>query len=102
MGAAADGGAWVDVSCPGCELLPAESRGARVNVLDGDTRKQRLGRVDFRFELATRQATVSKGETVHAAGTVASVEAMNSRSWRLLMEDGTAWIVLESGCGCGS
>lgn len=87
--------------CVGCEALPSEARGARVNVLDGDERKHRLGRLDFRFDPATSLATASKGETVHASGTVVSVVRTSSNSWQLTMGDGTTWVMLEGGCGCG-
>ena len=81
--------------------LPAELR-CRVNVVDPDAmRKTRLGRVTFRHDGALGAQVLARGGDVIRTGTITSVDRIGADAWTLDMADGTRWVVLGSGCGCG-
>lgn len=81
--------------------LPAEAR-ARVNLVTGDRqRRRRLGRVTFLFDVETSTARAVHGGTEVAAGVVVAVESMGQQAWQLTMDDGSLWVVMAGGCGCG-
>lgn len=73
---------------------------ARVNVVAGDQRR-RLGRVAFSVAPDTLRASASRDGVTVASGIVVASRSIGPRAWELDFEDGSSWVVMANGCGCG-
>lgn len=63
--------------------------------------RRRLGKVAFRVDPDTFRATCSVEGTTIASAVIVGGRSFGSRGWELTMDDGSAWVVTQSGCSCG-